>query len=571
MRKKSILLIIAIVAITYAIFLFNDFVGDDHMLFVQSDFFKSWNHFPELFTPAAVTNVNDLYFDYEGKTRSGVVSYRPVVMATYFLEYQIWRLNPFGYHLNNLFIHILNAILVFIVILNIAKSERIALLGALLFSVHPINAEAVCNIGRADILACFFGLVSFLCFIRYTEFRGPRRAAVLSVSLMSFFLAVFTKESAIVWPVIMIAYDFFIKEKSGKTIWKDLRSRYLGFGLISIFYLYVYFFIFPNPVLWRMAFFGADLLTHLVTMMKIIKDYTIAFLWPFSISILPTMYTPPVHPLWSHENIWSFCFLLLCFLVGAKIFARSKILAFAVAWLGLAFLPVANIFPLANPMAYRFMYLPSIGFAMMAAVLLEQSFLMSRHPGFRTIFTRSLIGICVILTIFLNSSWRNNYTMATTILKNCPESTKAYQMLAFYFQEKRLYPQAREQLQKALLIEPDNPVLYHDLGALYVNDPQKAIDHFKKAIEIYPGYKRAYTDLCRAYANKEDYPMAMVCFEERIADGDIGIGTYVDYTRLCLLAQEREKAKAAYSKALARYPNNVELLDMEQLLVGGKP
>jgi len=65
--------------------------------------------------------------------------------------------------------------------------------------------------------------------------------------------------------------------------------------------------------------------------------------------------------------------------------------------------------------------------------------------------------------------------------------------------------------------------------------------------------------------------MAMACFEERIADGDIGIGTYVDYIRLCLLAQEREKAKAARAQALARYPNNAELLDMGQLLAGGKP
>jgi len=494
MRRKSILLIIAIVVMTYAVSLLNDFVGDDHMLFVQSDFFKSWNHFPEVFKPTAVTNVNDLFFGYDGQVRSGVVSYRPVVMAMYFLEYQIWRSNPFGYHLNNLFIHIVNAVLIFIVIFNIVKNRRTALLGALLFGVHPINAEAVCNIGRADILACFFGLISFLCFIEYTEFRGPRRAAVLSVSLASFFLAVFTKESAIVWPAIMIAYDFFIKEKSGRTFGEDFKSRYPGFVLILIFYLYVYFFIFPNPALQRMTFFGGDLLTHLVTMLKITKDYAIAFLWPFSVSILPPMYTPPVHPLWSHENIWSFCFLLFCFLIGAKIFIRSKILTFAVSWLGLAFLPVANIIPLANPTAYRFMYLPSIGFAMMAAVLLEQSSLMSRSPGLKTIFTRVLIGICVILTIFLNSSWRNNYTMATTILKNCPESTKAYHLLAFYFKEKGLYQQAREQMQMALRIEPDNPVFYHDLGALYVNDPQKAIDKYirdtKGLTRIYAGPTR---------------------------------------------------------------------------------
>lgn len=567
--KKILLLIIALVAITYGNSLLNDFVGDDHMLFVESDFFKSWDHFAQLFTPAAVTDVNDLFLNDEGRPRSRVVSYRPVVMATYFPEYQLWRLNPFGYHLNNLLIHIANSILVFFLVGHIVRHKKTALLSALLFSVHPINAEAVCNIGRADILAGFFSLGSLFCFMKYPQTSGRRRKVVCGTSLVSFFLAVFTKESAIVLPGVMMAYDFFIGRSSGKTILVRFKSRYLGYLLISSFYIYIYFFVFPNPLVKRVSFLGGGVLTHLATMIHIVVEYITAFLWPFSIGILPPMYTPSVKPLWSHENVWAVSLLLLVLLLAKRQLSHRVPLSFFISWLALALLPVSNIIPLANPMAYRFMYFPSVGFFTILAIGFEQFFGVDRYPGIKMILKCAVIATCILLTIFLNSRWQNNYTMAKTILKSYPDSSKAYHLLAYYFQKRGEYKQARAQLKKALTIEPENPVFYHDLGALYTNDPQKAIENFKMAIKLYPAYKRASTDLCRAYANQGDYQGALTCFEQRIQDGEVAVRTYIDYIRLCLLAQETEMGQKVCGQALSQYPTNEELLTMKRLVAGG--
>ena len=111
----TILLIVMIAISIYANSFKNSFIWDDQALVLDNPYIKSTNYIKEIFTKHL----------FHG---SGTVSnfYRPMQSLTLLIDYHFWRLNPFGYHLTNLFFHTLNAILIYFLILLITKNQKIA-------------------------------------------------------------------------------------------------------------------------------------------------------------------------------------------------------------------------------------------------------------------------------------------------------------------------------------------------------------------------------------------------------------------------------------------------------------
>jgi hypothetical protein len=128
---KAFIVIAVAVLLVYGNSLFSSFLGDDFFVVVNNNFVKSWNNLPLLFSKSYLTSERDL--PYLGKLfiGAGELTYRPVVTLTYFIDYSIGELNPFGYHLTNLLLHAANAILLFSLIFLLAKNRGIALLTAL--------------------------------------------------------------------------------------------------------------------------------------------------------------------------------------------------------------------------------------------------------------------------------------------------------------------------------------------------------------------------------------------------------------------------------------------------------
>ncbi len=172
----SISLILIISIAIYSNTLKNGFVYDDRFTIVDNLFIKNWNNLPELFSKT--------YF-----SRSGEETYRPIVTLSYFVDYSLWGLKPFGYHLTNLLLHSANVVLVYLFALlllnnplsptllrgsNITHTHTytrwIAFFTALLFSIHPIQSEAVNAISfREDLLVVFFLTAAFILYIKLKE------------------------------------------------------------------------------------------------------------------------------------------------------------------------------------------------------------------------------------------------------------------------------------------------------------------------------------------------------------------------------------------------------------------
>lgn len=163
------------------------FLWDDHVLIEANSYIRQWT-------------VENLKHDLGSTVSNGVGDegfMRPVVTWSNRLDYSFWSLNPFGYHLTSLLLHIANALLLYELILLLGFTSMTALLTSVLFVVHPIGVEGlICVTGRATFLSFFFGLLTLLLMAK------PSWPAVLA-GLVTFMLALGSKEVSVILPGLM--------------------------------------------------------------------------------------------------------------------------------------------------------------------------------------------------------------------------------------------------------------------------------------------------------------------------------------------------------------------------------
>lgn len=213
--------------------------------------------------------------------------FRPLVTLSIFLDFRLWGLNPTGYHGTNLIFHSLNALLVLSisrVLISRHKSSLIdpwalAVLSGLMFLVLPCHTESVTWIsGRTDLLATLFCLASFRVYMMYQE---EGKGTVLALSILFFLFALFAKESAIIFPVLILGYDCYEERErffSKMTPRRLLRFFGIGFlfGLVFILYLLIKYAVSGSLTL------GSGLSSHLnLTLPKVLKDYLVFLTRPF--------------------------------------------------------------------------------------------------------------------------------------------------------------------------------------------------------------------------------------------------------------------------------------------------
>ncbi len=170
-------------------------VMDDRASIVENPVIKSTGNIPAIFREG--------YFHDQSY-------YRPLINLSFMGEYRAFGFNSFFYNLDNLILHILNALLVFLLVSRLINNDTIGFWTGLLFVIHPVQWEAVCNIpGRSILLSAFFVLSSFVLFF---EFYKHRRGFCLLLALITFFLGLLCKESTAVFPLVVMA--FFAADKT---------------------------------------------------------------------------------------------------------------------------------------------------------------------------------------------------------------------------------------------------------------------------------------------------------------------------------------------------------------------
>ena len=564
--RKAIIIIIFIALFSYGNSLLNTFVCDDNYMILKNDFITSFGNFPSLFDKSYLSTADNIIFDsYHKKIYgSGEITYRPVTTLSYMFDYFFWKLNPFGYHLTNILLHVFNVVLFYLFVLLLLKNDILALFSSLLFAAHPINTAAVNHISnREELLVVFFLLSAFILFIRHKKYQGFKKTALYAGSCLSFLLAIFSKEMAITFPLMIMLYDFYFEFNADiKRVITNLKSRYIGYLAVMIFYLVIYFFVFsPNLRLDR-PYTGGCLYTHLITISIILARYITAFFIPLNISITPPYYAPVATTIFNYEVLLSLALLVSVGIVCLKIYRTSKAASFGILWFFVTILPVSNIIPLVNMFTFRYMYLPAIGLCLTLAIaclkFANLKSLKNVFPNVDKILMVLVIGTYMTITIPQNIFWRNNFSFGKNQIMYYPNNPEPYQSLSKYYFERDLLEKSMENLRIYLRYKPNDPLAYNDLGVCYIRlgMDDKAIPELKKAIKLRLTFTDAYYNLGIAYLNKKEFHKAIELFKKAVdldpEYADAYNNLAVAHTKL----DQHERARKFFSKALEVFPDH---------------
>ena len=274
------LIIILVTGLVYLQTVTFDFVTyDDYDLVVQNESFIS--------NPANILTAFETHAFTTHRSESAY--YRPLLLVSYILDYQMWKLAPWGYHLVNLLIHLMISVCVYAILFSLGCKRLIALACGLMFALHPVQTESVAWVaGRNDLILGMMVVISFLAYIHYR--RSPAPARYLIASVVFFLMALFTKESAVFYVVIFPLYDYsFAVRKNEVKSGAQYVTPYVLFGLALLVYFVSRTAVIGSLIGAEKLYGGIPLATRLVQAPGICAELISLLIYPHPLSV--------VHPL----------------------------------------------------------------------------------------------------------------------------------------------------------------------------------------------------------------------------------------------------------------------------------
>lgn len=514
------------------------FVWDDNVLVRDNVYIKSFRHIGKIFTK----NIG------EGVGMEGN-SYRPLQMLTYMIGHALWRLDARGYHLINITLHISAAIGIFWLSLLVFKDRTLSLFTALLFVVHPIYTSAVTYIsGAADPLAAVFIITSLVFYIRLDckELNRKPAAAGYIIVVISYILALLSRENSLVLPGILALYHYAFKRKIN-------AGRFLPIAGIAVLYAVVRL-TFLKDTLPHAG--SSTVLSRLPGFFCAVTDYLRLLIAPLHLHM---EYGNKLFSMFSFKCIAGI-FLAVFLLAVAVKKRRNSVIFFSITWFFVTLLPLSNIYPLNAYMAEHWLYLPAIGFFLIAAKGASYLVAINRAGKIAVIIFSIIAAAYAFLTIKQNNYWKTPIALYQHTLKYAPFSSRVYNNLGIAYQEAGDFDNALAAYSKAVKLNPKDAYIYNNAGLLYSSnkDYHKAISFYKKAVELDPGYAQGYYNLGNIYTYNGDYEKALAAYQQAVKNNaDFG-AAYCNLGIVYTYKQDNDKALLFLEKAVRINPYDAD-------------
>lgn len=507
-------------------------------------------------------------------------SSRPVTRISFALNYSLNKLDVFGYHVVNIAIHLLSALVLFGLIrrtflgpkmhpANASSAAFIAFTATLLWAVHPIQTESVTYIyQRSESLMGFFYLATLYALARGL---GARKHAVAWYGAACIFcaLGMGAKPVMITAPLMALAYDRVFWADSFRDIWRKRRWLYAGFASTWIILVVIFSSPHESRPTAGWTFEYATPLAYAAVQPGAILHYLRLVFWPYGLVL--DYGWPQVH------SVVSMVFLLLAI---AGMFIATLWALFCrlqAGFLGFAFflllIPTSSFFQIADPIVEHRMYLP-LATVMVAVVLavrrLWRIYVIS--PWLRTMLQA---GFFIVLVVFLcmrtlqrNEVYHSRYSLWLDVVNKRPNNPRGHANLANILAQRGKLDDAIVHYTLALngakggavLVGKAAAKLHYDLAlALGQNgDLDGAIAHYREAVRINPHFVDAHNNLALALADRSRFQEAMAELLEAL---EIDYDNAVLHLNLGTVLESLGKPQGAieqYRKAIFFDPANAE-------------
>lgn len=548
--KTSIYLIIGLCLLFYGNTLTNGYSFDDEYVIVNN------KRVAEGFS--GISNIFKTRYLESSEQSFG---YRPIVLASFAIEYEMFGANPFVSHLINLILYILTCLLIFKILRSLFKNSHwiLPLLITLLFVIHPIHTEVVGNVKSRDEILCFlFALLALFSAIKFVRIQKKRWLVGIFAFMV---LSLLSKLSSLTFLAVIPLTLYFFEDANKKVFLKVMGALLLP----AILYKIINTQLIEASANRNLLFIENPLF---VNGARFIEKIPMAF---FSVFYYLKLLVVP-HPLisyygyqhvnivgWDHPYVW----LGIAIVVPLAIYTLVKFRNKSVLLYGLAFffITISMFVNLVKPavgiIAERFAYIPSLGFCIILGwgLLKLTKIDISTNENFRLPkLNAAFLGICGVLLVgsftkvfSRNQDWNDLVTLLKRDLQIAPKSVKLNMLLAndlfktvtsqeieeskkdsllgasifYYNQALATYPQHtpahnnlgvlynlkgdlkkshQHFLEASKDPRPDAQMFYNLAISYHANgDTQNAIENLKKSLELNDKNYRAYYDLMNIY------------------------------------------------------------------------
>jgi tetratricopeptide (TPR) repeat protein len=477
--------------------------------------------------------------------------FRPLVTMTVWFDLQIGSGGFFFLHFTNILIHILSVYIFFLIILKVFRSYKIALIVSLLFAIHPINVNAVSWIlGRNDLLVGLFVLLSFHLFIKYIE---KPSIIILLLHILSFFLAVLSKETGSVLPAVCIAYLYLFSKKK-------------LFSLNTLFFLFSWSLVILIWYLLRENAIGShdkEILSieYFFDNIRIIPEFIGKFFLPADITVLPSFRS---------FNTWVGLVAMVSMIAASILNKKSNRKMFLFGFIWFFVFTVPGMFSLIftdNDFFNYFdcrSYLPLSGLFISFISLLPQKMFDFRKKTFCAIILIIALSLSII-SILEARYYASPLKYWTKAVREEPQKARYWFELGINARNAGQYAAAEKFILKATELNPTRPEFYLSLGEMMIKigDLPKAEGYLLNSIERYPTWAPPQIKLAEVLYKQKKFHNAINIIELTFSNIKVISELIPNLIRSHIILKQYDLAVLK----LEKYSNHLSKNDVSDLFV----
>lgn len=474
---------------------------------------------------------DDVYVTQNSHIKSGITSYsirwafttiyagfwHPLTWLSLMLDYQIYGLHAYGYHLTNVILHILSSLLLFWLFHRMTGAFWQSFFVSALFALHPLRVESVAWIAeRKDVLSGFFWMLTLCLYVFYTEKPVIRRYALV---LFSFVLALMSKPIVVTLPLAMILLDYWplsrykigIKSQQDHLVIGPFKEK-APFFILSILFSFLTFYAQLGKDIQDWPF---PLQSRLINALGAFVFYLWKIFWPQDLAVC--------YPFLAQVSLWQALGVSLILVMSAAVLLLMKQFPYLFVgwfWYMIVILPVIGIIPVGNnAMADRYIYLPSLGISIMLAWGVPLLF-KNKTSRTKILLPASLLIIIIIslLTWRQCGYWKNNISLFSHAVQVTKDNHIAHNNLGAALSEQGKSKEARYHFQEAIRINPDYATDYRAIENNNKGISYSRLGQYDLAEKYYNEAIRQKSDYAPAYYNRGSLYMNLGQYQQAIDD-----------------------------------------------------
>ena len=498
-------------------------------------------------------------------------NWHPLTWMSLMLDVKCFGPGAFGPHLTNVILHAANAVLLFLLLRRMTGARWRSAAVAAVFAIHPLHVESVAWVSeRKDVLSGLFFMLTLLMYVRYvekSEVQSPKSKVFYALSLLAFAGGLMSKPMLVTLPFVLLLLDWWPLDRVAGFRLQGEDTPAPGHQTSNLKFLILEkwpFFLLSAGSCMVTVLSQREALQSAVPLAVRLANASVAcmtylgqMIWPMNLAAFYPF--PGKIPVWESAGAAA----VLIAITGLVLFSARRFPYLLIGWLlylGML-VPVIGLVQVGDQShADRYTYLPLIGIALLLAWGVRELTASWRHQ--RQLLAAAAGGMMVILMFCSwkqTAVWRDGGSLWLHALASTSGNYTAHNNLGYLLANQGRTAEAVEHYQKALEIFPEYAEADNNLGRIFLDAGRldEAKEYFQRSVRLKPGAAEAHNNLGIVLARQGDSAGAFQQYQTAIELKPDYAEAYNNLAILCASQGRFAESETNYRAALALKPDYV--------------